>query len=243
MNRWMWAVGVAVLLCGSSLSAQEVAVPGLEKYLTKDGKLTSAVEVRNEKKGFGTFYGTYWRIEPEGDWQVTGIYLNKPYATAVGKLTKAEVKDLAKILAVFDPQTLPSAGQPLVNPHVTTVIFGGNQAQLTFGVDQVLPNVVVTPPPEVVPVPLPAVKPDKVDPKNGDPKKPDPKKIDPKKIDPRKLDSQKNVPNPFVPMPEEEGTAPDLITRYGGIQSAVRGAIERNNGKPIPTPNNPRIEP
>jgi hypothetical protein len=245
MKRLMWAVGVAALVCGASVSAQGVSPQVLEKYLTKEGKLTSAVEVRDEKKGFGTFYGQFWRIEPDGQWQVTGIYLNKPYATAVGKLSKEEVKELATTLAVFDPLTLPSVGQPLVNPHVITIYYGANQARLVFGVDQVLPRVVVAPLPEPLPPFVAKVgkdDPKKADPKEVEPKKVDPKEVDPKKVDPKEVDPKKNEPNPFVPAPAPQ-PGPDLATRYGGIQNAVRGIIERNHGKPIPTPKNPRIEP
>ncbi len=112
----------------------------LAKYLTPKGLLTSPLQVRNEKKGFGIFFGTIWYVQPDGQWTSTRIFRNKPSLRGKGKLNQEELLNLAKALAENEALTLPSLGRPLVNPHVLTIQFGGNTAYLTFGVDQQVPG-------------------------------------------------------------------------------------------------------
>src|SRR5262249_38807706 len=108
----------------------------LKDYLTPDGQLTATLEVRNEKKGFGVFYGRVWRIEPHGTWVAFQIYRNERTIRGQGKFDKKTLRKLAEALAENDPLTLPNVGRPVVNPHVTTVIYGTNRVEKTFGVDQ-----------------------------------------------------------------------------------------------------------
>jgi hypothetical protein len=110
----------------------------LARYLTRDGRLTAPLTVRDEERGFGVFWGTVWTVNQDGSWTSSRIERNIPYARGQGKLTADELKKLAKVLAEADPLTLPNVGQPVVNPHVVTVSFGPQTASLTFGVDQKL---------------------------------------------------------------------------------------------------------
>jgi hypothetical protein len=130
---------LAAVILGAAVAAQPVpAVPDkLADYLTPDGNLRSPLEVRDEKKGFGTFAGTVYRVEPGGQWSITRIIRNQLIPDNQGLLTKTELRKLAGALLEFDMLTLPSAGRPLVNPHVMTISYGPRQAVLTFGVDQV----------------------------------------------------------------------------------------------------------
>ncbi len=147
MKRWLGVLTMAMLPMGAFLSAQSVDDELLKKYWDEEkGKLTSALEVRNEKKGFGIFFGTFWRLEAGGQWKVTRVHRNIPKVIAEGTLKKEELKELALTIAQYDPLTLPNVGRPLVNPHVVSVSFGGKQSYMTFGVDQVLPNVKVSTP-------------------------------------------------------------------------------------------------
>lgn len=107
----------------------------LEPYLTKDGNLTSPVVVRNEKKGFGIFWGVIRQVNTDGSWSVTFISMNQPQVIGSGKLSKDELKKLAIVLAENEILSLPNLGTPLVNPHVITIQFGGRSAFYTLGVD------------------------------------------------------------------------------------------------------------
>lgn len=111
----------------------------LKPYLTPEGNLRASVMVRDEEKGFGTFWGIVWQVNPNGAWVVTFTYLNQPRSTTSGQLTKAQLRALAKTLAQNNALSLPSAGTPYVNPHVLTVASGGHVGQLIIGVDQSLP--------------------------------------------------------------------------------------------------------
>jgi hypothetical protein len=110
----------------------------LEPYLTKDFNLTAALEMRDELTGFGTFFGTIWRIEPDGAWTITRILEKKPILIGEGKLSKKQIYELSKRLYVYDPLSLPNLGKPFVNPHVISSSFGPKTSEFTLGVDQKL---------------------------------------------------------------------------------------------------------
>jgi hypothetical protein len=137
------ALTLACLLGGSTGAFAQVAQPvpvkddRLKEYLTPDGKLRASLEVREEKKGFGTFAGMVYHIEPDGKWTITEIFRNVPTPRGQGQLSPKDLKRLAGALLQYDLLNLPNVGRPKVNPHVLTISFGGKQAVLTFGVDQV----------------------------------------------------------------------------------------------------------
>lgn len=113
----------------------------LAPYLTKDGFLTGTLEVRDELTAFGTFYGTIWRIEPNGSWTITRFLAKNPILIGKGQLSKRQIREVAQRLLPFDPLSLVNIGEPLVNPHVITVSFGPNSASWILGVDQLAPIV------------------------------------------------------------------------------------------------------
>jgi hypothetical protein len=156
------AMTLALLLMAAGAVKAQVYIPPpgtpaqkeeekLAAYLTPDGKLRAPLEVRDEKKGFGTFAGMVYRITSNGKWTITEIVRRVPYLRAEGQLTKAQLRKLALALVRFDLLNLPNAGRPLVNPHVLTIRFGSKTAELTFGVDQVAaPPSPTNPTPDVV---------------------------------------------------------------------------------------------
>ncbi|MGF1578512.1 MAG: hypothetical protein ACFCD0_04030 [Gemmataceae bacterium] len=123
------------------------AMPGMKKYITVQGFLTQAIIVRDELVGFGVFAGTIWQINPDGSYVVTHIAQRKRFLGGRGKISPRAVLDLAVILKNNDVLSLPSGGlDGRVNPHRTTISFGGRQAVLVLGVDQTLPVGDVTKP-------------------------------------------------------------------------------------------------
>jgi hypothetical protein len=151
MNSVIWGTAAILFLTVLPLGAQQPgqldpyiakkspAVRRLDLYLTAKGHLTTPLELRNEKKGFGIFFGRTWRVEPDGSWTATQTYQNQPRLRGQGKLEKKDLKKLAEALADADALSLPSVGRPVVNPHVVSIAFGPNQAVMTFGVDRRLP--------------------------------------------------------------------------------------------------------
>jgi hypothetical protein len=131
---------VAAATVGAATQPAQPAAPAgdvLSRYLTPEGNLRASLEIRDEKRGFGTFAGTIYRIEPNGQWTITRIFRNRSYPYSEGALPKAQLKKLAGALAQFELASLPSAGRPLVNPHVLTIAFGERRSELIFGVDLV----------------------------------------------------------------------------------------------------------
>jgi hypothetical protein len=185
------ATALVLLLTATGLVRAQVYIPPpgtpaqkeadkLALYLTPEGNLRAPLEVRDEKKGFGTFAGMIYRVAPDGKWSITEIVRREPYFRGQGQLTKVQLRKLAQALVRFDVLNLPNAGRPLVNPHVLTIRFGGKTAELTFGIDQVAAP-----------------------------------------------------PNPANP-------APDVVSRYGGIAGAVRGALRSPAPKGVPAEGPPR---
>jgi hypothetical protein len=123
------------------VAKKKLLVKKLDRYLTRDGFLTATLEVSDAQKGFGTFFANVWRIEPDGSWSAIEINRNQPRPRGAGQLSKKELRILAEVLADADPLSLTNQGRPLVNPHVTTIIYGGNRAERTYGVDLRLPVV------------------------------------------------------------------------------------------------------
>lgn len=132
--------GVLLAVCTTTIvsaDAQDKAKkPVKSPYLTEDGKLTAPLEVRDEKKGFGIFFGLVWRVQPDGSWTAIRIDRNQPKLRGRGKLKPEELEQLAKALEKAQVLTLPNLGRKNVNPHVVTIQYGPKRATLVFGVDQ-----------------------------------------------------------------------------------------------------------
>jgi hypothetical protein len=141
MPTCRWTVLALLTTCTFAAPRLAAQAPPQEKslkdYLTDDGKLRAPLEVRDEKKGFGTFAGQVYRVAPDGAWSITEIFRRQPTLRAQGVLSAKELKKLASVLLANDALDLPTAGRPLVNPHVMTINYGGCESVLTFGVDQV----------------------------------------------------------------------------------------------------------
>src|SRR5438477_12642872 len=106
MNRYLAALFGGLLLTTLAPAQPPEKLPKLTveeeqvlaPYLTKDFTLTSPLEVRDELTGFGTFYGTIWYIEPNGNWTITRIIEKKPILIGQGQLSKKKIYELAKKL-------------------------------------------------------------------------------------------------------------------------------------------------
>jgi len=116
------------VLCAGSRSAVG-AGDGAVVYL-KDGKLTARLEVRVLQGGFAGFTGSYYAIEPDGAWCTGPMQQGKGAPRAKGQLSAEQLAQLAKVLASSELATLPSSGQPVVNPRVIRISFGKTTSEL-----------------------------------------------------------------------------------------------------------------
>jgi hypothetical protein len=102
----------------------------------KDGKLAQRLEILELQGGFAGFTGTYYAIEPDGSWSTGAVApprAEKGEPRAKGKLTPEQLAQLAKDLARYQIATLPSHGEPVVNPKVIRIHFGNRLAELQPG--------------------------------------------------------------------------------------------------------------
>jgi hypothetical protein len=104
--------------------------PGTAKYL-RDGKLTERLMIYHLHGGVAGLTGDYLAVEPDGSWS-TGSVINEQRreATARGRLNETQLTELANLLSKHDIASLPSHGEPEVNPAVTVVFYGKSRAQL-----------------------------------------------------------------------------------------------------------------
>jgi hypothetical protein len=127
-----------LLLLAAAASGGDDRQPG---YLTPDGKLAEALEVKDLQGGFAGFVGPRWVVEPSGKWMRAKLVAGKATAEQGGELSKEQLAALAKALARYELRDLPDEGKPGVNPHVVTVRFGKKEVSLALKAGEALPKV------------------------------------------------------------------------------------------------------
>jgi len=106
-----------------------------EHYLTSNGDLTQQLEIQESNTIGGGSTDKFIVIEKDGKWKTYAMYigghLNSPQAILnpgkerTGQLSKAEITELAKILADNDLANLSSGVmQTNLDPHIIGIRFG-----------------------------------------------------------------------------------------------------------------------
>lgn len=110
--------------------------------VTKEGKLTATLKVKDVQGGFAGFTGTLWTLEPSGKWTMSEVFNERLTEKARGELTKAQLTALVRELDRFDLDGLTSkqVGKREANPHVVTINHGKKTHTLTFGTGESLPK-------------------------------------------------------------------------------------------------------
>jgi hypothetical protein len=112
-------------------------------YLTPSGQLKERIEIQETQSGFVGVSGSYVAIETDGSWSSgTLLFLQgklQRSPTAKGKLTTAQVKQLAEVFARHQLAELSNHGVVVVNPHSLTIKFGQKTFTLEQGPGQVSP--------------------------------------------------------------------------------------------------------
>src|SRR5688500_5319277 len=70
---WLLVAGGLLLAAGGPAAGQDK----LDKYLTKDGKLTRTLVVQDLQSGFAGVTGREYRVEPSGEWTVGQVFQSK----------------------------------------------------------------------------------------------------------------------------------------------------------------------
>ena len=101
-----------------------------DKYLTKEGKLSATLTLKNVQGGFAGFVGVIWTIHPDGSWgrkRIVGRTTRKPDIN--GKLSAKQLQQVADVLAHAQVDKLPARLGEFrgANRHVITLGWGKRQ--------------------------------------------------------------------------------------------------------------------
>ncbi len=110
-----------------------------EDYLTRDGRLKERLEIQELQGGIAGYSGGYRVIDTDGTWGTGSLFLRggeeqtERTFQAKGKLTAAQLRQLAEVLARHDLAGLKDHGQVVVNPRTLTIKFGKKTVTLLPG--------------------------------------------------------------------------------------------------------------
>ena len=106
-----------------------------DKYLTKEGKLSATLTLKDVQGGFAGFTGVVWTIRPDGTWdrkRIVGRATRKPDLN--GKLSARQLQQIADALAHAQMSKLPARLGKFrgANPHMVTLGWGKQQCAWTL---------------------------------------------------------------------------------------------------------------
>ncbi len=106
-----------------------------DKFLTKDGKLSATLTLKDVQSGFAGFTGVIWTIRPDGSWdrkRIIGRTTRKPDLN--GKLSPKQLQQMAGVLTHAQMDKLPARLGKFrgANPHVVTLGWGKQQCAWTL---------------------------------------------------------------------------------------------------------------
>ena len=106
-----------------------------DKFLTKGGRLTATLTLKDGQGGFAGFTGSIWTVRPDGSWD-RKRFINRTMRKAdqQGKLTTKQLYSLADVLAHAQVDKLPPKMGKFrgANPHVVTLSWGKHQCAWTL---------------------------------------------------------------------------------------------------------------
>ncbi len=106
-----------------------------DKFLTREGKLSATLTLKDGQGGFAGFTGLIWTVRPDGSWD-RKRFINRTIRKAdqQGKLTAKQLQSLADVLAHAQVHKLPSKMGKFrgANPHVVTLSWGKHQCAWTL---------------------------------------------------------------------------------------------------------------
>ena len=114
-----------------------------DKFLTKEGKLTAALTLKDAQGGFVGITGLVWTVRPDGSWdrkRFINRTMRKPDQR--GKLTAKQLQSLTDVLAHAQIDKLPPKMGKFrgANPHVVTLSWRKRQCEWTLPTGSPVPN-------------------------------------------------------------------------------------------------------
>ena len=114
-----------------------------DKFLTRDGKLSATLTLKDVQGGFAGFTGVIWTIRPDGSWdrkRIISRTTQKPDLN--GKLSAKQLRQIADVLTHAQVDKLPARLGKFrgVNPHVVTLGWGNRQCAWTLGPGMPVPK-------------------------------------------------------------------------------------------------------
>jgi hypothetical protein len=106
-----------------------------DKFLTKEGKLSATLTLKDGQGGFVGITGLIWTVRPDGSWD-RKRFINRTMRKAdqEGTLTAKQLQSLADVLAHAQIHKLPAKLGKLrgANPHVVTLTWGKRKCVWTL---------------------------------------------------------------------------------------------------------------
>lgn len=128
-QRWIVAVD-SLRVAGAKKAAADRGA-----FLNPDGTLKHSLVLRDAQSGFAGESGQLWTIETGGSWNVSP-FLNRNVrdATASGKLSQKQLREIADVLAKAKFNELPNRMGKFTgaNPHTFSVKLGEKQVALVM---------------------------------------------------------------------------------------------------------------
>ena len=114
-----------------------------DKFLTRDGKLSGTLTLKDVQGGFAGFTGVIWTIRPDGSWdrkRIISRTTQKPDLN--GKLSAKKLRQIADVLTHAQVDKLPARLGKFrgANPHVVTLGWGNRQCAWTLGPGMPVPK-------------------------------------------------------------------------------------------------------
>ena len=123
-------IAFALLFAGTL----QAALPR-DKFLTREGKLSATLTLKDGQGGFAGFTGLIWTVRPDGSWD-RKRFINRTIRKAdlQGTLTAKQLQSLADVLAHAQVDKLPPKMGKFrgANPHVVTLSWGKHQCAWTL---------------------------------------------------------------------------------------------------------------
>ena len=136
--KWIVLIAFTLLFAGTT----QTALPR-DKFLTKEGRLTATLTLKDGQGGFAGFTGSIWTVRPDGSWdrkRFINRTMRKP--NQQGKLTAKQLQSLADVLAHSQVDNLPPKMGKFgrANPHVVTLTWGKHQCVWTLPTGSPVPK-------------------------------------------------------------------------------------------------------
>ena len=131
----LWLKPFILIMFALLFACTTQAAPPRDKFLTKDGKLSATLTLKDVQGGAAELTGVIWTVRSDGSWdrkRIIGRKTGKPDLS--GELTATQLQQIAGVLAHAQMDKLPPRLGKFhgVNPHMVTLAWGKHQCAWTL---------------------------------------------------------------------------------------------------------------